>query len=182
MSYAVANPGGGVTTEHPPLTCLNLDGCLFKIQFCIRMIQNIGSDSMIIMKEHCVKTIKLPETLSGGALDPNRKGLCDSRSWCALRAHESLRPLYLKILDPPLLHGSCWRGFYVNVWPRGGIFLPFYGCHFQTFRVLKDTHSTRCRNDAYKLLKKSLKSEFDRLWLPSLCNNRCMFDTIRKTI
>ena len=26
------------------------------------------------------------------------------------------------------------------------------------------------------------KSEFDRLFLPSLSNNRCMFDTIRKTI
>ena len=30
--------------------------------------------------------------------------------------------------------------------------------------------------------QKVWKSEFDRLFLPSLSNNRCMFDTIRKTI
>ena len=30
--------------------------------------------------------------------------------------------------------------------------------------------------------KKVWKSEFDRLFLPSFSNNRCMFDTIGKTI
>ena len=35
-------------------------------------------------------------------LDPGAEGLHASMSGCALRAHNILRPLYLKILDLPL--------------------------------------------------------------------------------
>ena len=43
------------------------------------------------------KTLGLPGPLTR-SLNPGRKGIRASRSGCALRAHNLLRPLYLKIL------------------------------------------------------------------------------------
>ena len=49
----------------------------------------------------------------------------------------------------------------------------------QTGRLLKSFLATRIIREINSS-KKVWKSEFDRLFLPSLSNNRCMFDTIRK--
>ena len=45
-----------------------------------------------------LKTLQLP-----GPWTPHRNGLRASRSLCAMRAHNILRPLYLKLLDPALV-------------------------------------------------------------------------------
>ena len=73
----MVDPGGGGNRRAPPL---NFDRLwFFLIQFCIRMLQN---EAQIAWE--CITTLQL------------------SHSWCAMRAHNLLRPHYWEILGPPL--------------------------------------------------------------------------------
>ena len=77
---------------------------VFFIQFCIRMLQykaNIACESIFFFF-----------FFQG----PGSKGLHVSRSGCALSAHNLLRPLYLKILDPPLLQWEIKYNLLHNNW------------------------------------------------------------------
>ena len=68
------------------------------IKSYIRMLQNKAQ----IPRENIKKSVSSFQALNR-ALDPGcDKGLHVPRSGCALGAHNLLRPLYLKILDPPL--------------------------------------------------------------------------------
>ena len=88
--------GGGGGWAQQARTPYNGIDYVFLIPFCIRLHQNkIAWESM---KKHTY-IYRASQALKR-ALDPSGKGL---RTSCVMCLHNQLRPLTMKILDPPLL-------------------------------------------------------------------------------